>query len=245
MGDEPAYSDFELLDRWAGGDLAAGNELFERHFDQVYRFFEHKARSDAADLVQRTFLACVEGHTRFRRTSSFRTYLYGIARNVLIMHFRERRDGLEHELGALADVGPSPSTLVGLRSEQRLLLEALRAIPMDLQIALELFYWEQISAAEVGEVLDLPEGTVRSRIRRGREALHEKLHELELSADKLASTLANLDAWAASLREGWVPGQRDPASSSNSAGLAPSSTTMVRATAQSSLPSSPPSRLPR
>ena len=54
-------TDFELLERWRGGDLDAGNVLFERHFAGVYRFFARKTTGDAADLVQKTFLACTEG----------------------------------------------------------------------------------------------------------------------------------------------------------------------------------------
>ena len=55
--------------------------------------------------------------------------------------------------------------------EQRLLLEALRRIPLDLQIAIELHYWEGMSGPDLAQVLDIPEGTVRSRLRRAREPL--------------------------------------------------------------------------
>jgi RNA polymerase sigma factor (sigma-70 family) len=195
-------SDFELLDRWEQGDLDSGNELFERYFDEVYRFFEHKTNGEAQDLVQRTFLACLEGKKNFRRGSSFRTYLYGIGRNLLHAHWREKkRAAFDVGASTLLELGPSPSSVISQRHEERLLLEALRSIPLDLQIALELYYWEKLSAPELAEVLEIPEGTVRSRLRRAREALEERLNALESSPERLASTLANLEGWAASLRD--------------------------------------------
>ena len=85
----PPKSDIDLLDAWRAGDPRAGNELFNRHFDSVCRFFANKAGNEVDDLIQRTFLACVEGRDRFRGDASFRGYLFGVARNVL--HARLQR----------------------------------------------------------------------------------------------------------------------------------------------------------
>lgn len=196
-----AGSDLELLERWRRGDRGAGNQLFERHFESVYRFFVHKAPDDAADLVQRTFLACVEGHERFRGASSFRTYLFAIARHELLGHWRRRKPGGDPSLSSVRDLSPSPSMVLVERFEHRLLLEALRSIPLDLQIALELHYWEQLTTSEMAEVLDVPEGTAKSRLRRGREALLERIRALETDRERLESTLGDLDQWATSLKQ--------------------------------------------
>ena len=131
---------------------------------------------DCDDAVQETFLACLTGPA-FRGESSFRTYLFAIARNVL--HAQMKRLGrarAEVDVGEISvmDLGPSPSTLAARRREERLLLSALRAIPLDMQIALELFYWEDLSGSELAVALEIPEGTVRSRLRRAREALDQK-----------------------------------------------------------------------
>lgn len=201
----PSESDLDLLERWKRGDLAAGNELFERHFEAVYRFFVHKAPEDATDLVQRTFLACTEARDRFRGTSSFRTYLFAIARHELLASWRARRkDALDAGASSVADLSPSPSTHMLRRFEHRVLLEALRSIPVDLQIALELHYWEQMSASEIAEVLDVPVGTAKSRLRRAREAVAEVIGKLEDDPARLETTLANLDQWAASLKHALV-----------------------------------------
>jgi RNA polymerase sigma factor (sigma-70 family) len=196
-------TDFTLLQRWKAGDLESGNALFERHFDSVYRFFAHKVEVDvAADLVQRTFLGCVEGLSRFREDSTFRTFVFAIARNELFGHFRRRRRSPELDVGgsSIRDLAPSPSTLLGHDADQRLLLEALRSIPLDLQIVLELHYWEELSGPELARALEVPEGTVRSRLHRARELLRARLEELGSASSALASTLQDLEKWAGSLR---------------------------------------------
>jgi len=196
--------DAELLNAWRGGDRKAGEDLFERHFDAVARFFRNKVDRGMDDLIQRTFLACVESKERFRGDSSFRTYLFGVAHNVLRKHFRTQRNrGNKIDFGVTSvhDLGPSPSALIAKHREQRILLEALRRIPLDLQVVLELYYWEKLTAAEVAEVVCVPEGTARTRIRRAKQLLEQTMGELNQSKDLLQTTLENLERWAASLRD--------------------------------------------
>lgn len=171
-------TDFELLDAWRDGDARAGNALFERHFESVCRFFRSKLGDEVEDAVQRTFLACVESRDRFRGSSSFKTYLFAIARRKLGDHLRKEARCRISPMSTMESLGPwfpSPSTLVREDEELRRLLEALRRLPIDQQIAVELFYWEGLAAPELAEVLDVPEGTVRSRLRRARLALHRSL----------------------------------------------------------------------
>jgi RNA polymerase sigma-70 factor (ECF subfamily) len=196
-------TDEELLTAWKAGDRAAGDRLFERHFDALYRFFGRKTGGDISDLVQRTFLALVEGKERFRGEASVRTYLFAIARNELLVHFRgHRRDEpVDFSVHSLHDLGPSPSQILAGKREDRLLLEALRRIPLDLQIAVELHYWEGLHGPELARVLDIPEGTVRSRLRRGLEMLREQAAQLAESPELLRSTMTDLDRWAEQVRE--------------------------------------------
>jgi RNA polymerase sigma factor (sigma-70 family) len=196
-------TDFDLLDAWQQGDTAAGSTLFNRHFDSVFRFFDRKVDGDAADLCQRTFLACVEAGERFRRHSSFRTFLFSIARHELYSFWRTKRRSPELDFGttSIVDLAPTPSHVALAKQQHRLLLEALRSIPLDLQIVVELHFWESLSGPELAEVLEIPEGTVRSRLRRARETLDAKLEELATSPAILANTVNNLDGWARSLRD--------------------------------------------
>jgi RNA polymerase sigma factor (sigma-70 family) len=205
-------SDVELLEAWRGGDRRAGERLFERHYDAVARFFRNKVDFGVDDLIQRTFLACVESKDRMRGEASFRTFLFAVARNLLSKHYRSKHrlgDAIDLGVTSLHDLAPSPSVVLGEHQEQRLLLEGLRRIPLDHQIILELYYWEGLTSAEVAQVLDVPHGTARTRIRRAKQLLEEQLRALQGDRALIESTIANLDAWAASLREALDQPRRD------------------------------------
>lgn len=203
VAQEPA--DFELLQQWREGDPKAGNELFTRHFRSLFRFFRTKVADEVAeDLTQVSFLACVDSRDKFRSAASFRTYLFAIGRNQLFMHFRKRgRADSDAAFGttSMVDLGAGPSTLVAAKAEQRLLLRALRRIPVDFQIAIELYYWEGVSTAEIAVVLEVPEGTVRSRLTRARAHLSTQMRALAESAELAESTIADFEQWAKSLRD--------------------------------------------
>jgi len=205
-------TDVELLHAWRGGDRRAGEQLFERHYAAVARFFRNKLEFGVDDLIQRTFLACVEGRERIRGDASFRTYLFAVARNLLGKHYRgmQRHDArLDFGVTSVHDLAPSPSVVVAEHQQQRLLLEALRRIPLDHQLVLELYYWERLTSAEIARVLDVPHGTARTRLRRARQLLEERMRALQGDPALVESTLANLESWAASLREALAQRVRD------------------------------------
>lgn len=199
--------DDELFRAWRAGDRAAGEALFERHYDALDRFFVNKVGDRAGDLVQRTFLACVESADRFRGDAGFRTFLFAIARNQLLKHIRDwGRERARFDLGSVTacDLDPSPSLVAARREEQRVILTALRRLPIDEQIALELHYWEQLTGAEIAAVLEIPVGTAKTRLRRARERLEAELAAISGPGSLLSSTLGDLDRWAAELRAGLV-----------------------------------------
>ena len=197
-------SDSELLARWREGDAAAGNELAGRYFDSLYGFFRNKVGDDIDDLLQQTLLGCVEASRRFEGRSSFRTYLFGIARNVLLGHIKARRrlDAIDPAEQSAEDLGTTPSRNVARSQESLLLLRALRRIPIDYQIALELYYWEGMNTVEIAEVQDIPTSTARTRLRRAREAVERELAQLVEDPRALRTTLDDLERWARSLRGG-------------------------------------------
>lgn len=200
-------TDDELLRAWREGDRRAGARLFDRHFKVLSRFFRNKVGSDtdADDLIQATMLGLLEAHERFRGEGEFRSFVFGVAYNMLRKHYdRERRDGQRVDLGvsSVFDLAEGPSRIVAEHEEQRMLLQALRRIPVEHQVLLELYFWEPLPAPEIAAILGAPEGTVRTRIRRAKALLEAELGRLQADPKLLHSTLSNLDDWARSVRSG-------------------------------------------
>jgi RNA polymerase sigma-70 factor (ECF subfamily) len=186
--------DAELLQRWRSGDKAAGDALFTRHFEALRRFFRSKVSvTEVEDLLQHTLLACLESVERFRSDSSFRTYLFAIARNQFAEHLRRqgrrsRREVVDLSVTSVRDAGMSPSLVAAAHEQHALIAAAMQSIPVDFQITLELYYWEQLKGPELAEVLGISPATVRTRLHRARTALKERLAELapQLATDDAA-----------------------------------------------------------
>ena len=213
-----AATDAELYARWTEGEREAGDELLARHLPRVRRFFAYKvtARSDAEDLVGKTLEVCAKTLGRARPDAPFTTFLFAVARNVLRDYIKARSRRANKEVDdidvlALADLGPSPSVVVAEREEQRLLLEALRSIPLNYQIVLELAYFEGMSRSEIAQLLDRPQGTVASQLRLGRTRLDQSLMALADSQEVLESTMTDLAMWARALRTSLDAGQEQHA----------------------------------
>lgn len=194
-------SDLALLERWRGGDTTAGEELFQRHFDSIYGFFETKCSNEADELTQSTFLACLAARDQFRAESSFRTYLFTIARHELyrLLRTRQRRDAkLDFELSSIADLVTTPGTRLARNQEHRKLIETLQRLPVEQQTLLELHYWEGMGIADLADVFESPEATIRTRLHRARKALREAM-EGTAPVEALAS-LETMDDWAKQVR---------------------------------------------
>lgn len=194
-------SDRQLLEAWGAGDRPAGAQLFDRHFGALSRFFRNKAGDAADDLIQQTLLACLEARARFEGKSSFRTFLFAIARNVLYSHYRGHGAApVDFSVSGIAELRPSATSMIAAAGRQRALLEALRTIPLQFQVVLELAFWEHLTAAEIGEVVGAPEGTVRTRLRRAKELAAKELRRIENLGLPLQTTIHQLDDWAAAVR---------------------------------------------
>ena len=196
--------DEELLAAWRAGDAASGKLLVERHLEAVHRFFSNKVRHATDDLVQKTFLGCLESIEGYEGRASFRSYLFAIARNVLYRHYRDANhafDPLSVSAENLIDDAHSPADRIAEQDEQRLLLRALRSLPLDLQVLLELAYWEGLSDRELAAVVEVAVGTIKSRLRKARMLLEEGLTALASSPAHLESSRRTLEAWAAGIRD--------------------------------------------
>jgi len=195
-------ADAALLEAWRRGDKQAGKQLFVRHGPAVARFFRNKFRTGADDLIQLTFLRLLESKGRIRDGVVFRSFLLGVARNIMFEHLRAKNRGepVNAEVDTMATLSPGPSTLLGRREEHRLLLEALRRLPIEHQIALELFYWEGYKTAEIAAVMGISGSAMRSRLSKARELLNATMEQLASSSEVLASTVNGLETWAKQIR---------------------------------------------
>lgn len=195
-------SEFELLDAWSAGSNSAGQALFAAHFDPLYRFFRNKAGTDAGDLVQATLLACIESREAFRRDCSFRSFVFAVAHKMLLRHYDGRRRGerLDPMVSSAADFGVTPTELLGLKQHHKMLLEALRRIPLEHQALLELHYWEKLAGPELAMVLGVPEGTVRTRLRRAKQLLLQRVEELA-DGGRIETREDDLEVWAVEVRQ--------------------------------------------
>jgi RNA polymerase sigma factor (sigma-70 family) len=179
--DDSSQSDRDLLIAWRAGDLAAGDALLNRHYDAVYRFFSNRIGHDCEDLIQATFLGCIEAIERFRDESSFRTLLFAIAWRKLCRHLRDRKpsaDPIDTHAQPLTANDPTYGTLLDACRDAERLRKAMRRLPEDTQVMFELFYREAMSVQEIARVVERPVSTVKTRMRRGRAQL---LAELQAS----------------------------------------------------------------
>ena len=202
--------DAKLLEAWRGGDDGAGNALLERHFVSVFRFFASKLGDVAAqDLAQGTFESVVHSRDRVREGAKFRGYVLAIARNQLLMYLRTRgRRGHEVELetSCVDELLPSPDSALAGNERERLLVRALRRLQLDQQTLLELYYWEDLSTEEVGDILGVPRGTVKSRLFRAREDLRAVLASLATTSNLGVSSIHDFEQWVARIRGAQPPG---------------------------------------
>ncbi|HSR96298.1 MAG TPA: sigma-70 family RNA polymerase sigma factor [Kofleriaceae bacterium] len=194
--------DLVLLERWRSGERRAGEDLFARHFADIYRFFEHKTGGEADELAQQTFMACVAGRDAFRGQSTFRTYLFAIARNQLYSYLRRapQRAQANFAITSIAEIVTSLSSRIGRAQQIEQLRLALSELPAEEQLLLELHYWHDLDSIALGEVFETTSGAIRVRLLRARRALHARMKQLGFAlptretSDGLASALARSDS---------------------------------------------------
>ena len=193
-------ADGELLERWHGGDQAAGRDLFARYFDPLFRFFGNKC-AEPDELVQSTFFAMVKARDQFAGRSSFRTYLFTIARNELYRHLRtlKRERGFDPELSSIAQIATSAGGKLARNEDHRRLCAALRTLPVEQQTLLELHYWDGLDATALAEVFESNAAAIRKRLHRARTALRDAMAATSAAPAKALESEEAMDEWARTL----------------------------------------------
>ncbi len=187
-GNVNADPDAELVERWQAGDLSAFEALVTRHERRVFRLLYRMlgSREEAEDASQDAFLSLFRHGHRFRREARFSTFVYRVAANAALNRrrtlgrARSRSDEFRRRQDAGDDLPSSPrnpqASAEGAEVQERV-QGALLALPKDLRMAIVLYDIEGQSYRDIAETLDIPEGTVKSRIHRARNALRSELAE--------------------------------------------------------------------
>jgi RNA polymerase sigma-70 factor (ECF subfamily) len=185
--------DSSLVSRCLRGEEAAWEELVRLHTRRVYGlcFRFTSSGQEAQDLTQEVFLRVFRTLRTFRSTEgSFATWLARVTRNLLIDHYRRTRqervtDSIEEQLPMMEESGAAaaerPDRVVAGREASEILQATLQKLSPDLREAVILRDLQEMEYREIAQVLTIPEGTVKSRINRGRAELARLLRKQKLA----------------------------------------------------------------
>ncbi|MED1203885.1 RNA polymerase sigma factor SigW [Heyndrickxia acidicola] len=173
------------------GDQNAFGEIVEIYKDKVFQicFRMLGNRHEAEDIAQEAFLRAYVNISSFNQDRNFSTWLYRIATNLCIDRIRKKKpdyyldaevpgtEGLDM-YSQIAASGISPESEVEGMELQEIVQKEISALPEKYRSVIILKYLEDLSLNEISEILDMPLGTVKTRIHRGREALRKQLRKL-------------------------------------------------------------------
>jgi RNA polymerase sigma-70 factor, ECF subfamily len=166
--------DMALVRRILGGDRAAGERLIAEHYARIHRLLRHLTDSSESvdDLTQQTFLKAWQALAAFRGESSLATWLHGIAYHEYTHWLRARRDH-----ASLEDAADVPDSHAADALEAVFLRRALAQLSPEHRATFILYHVQGLSVPEVAAVLEVPQGTVKSRLSIARQRLRELLRD--------------------------------------------------------------------
>src|SRR4249920_171459 len=176
-----------LIQRCLRGDQAAWERIVRLHWRRVFNVaYKFVGKHDQAeDLTQDIFLKIFKSLDTFDRRANFQTWLISISRNLCIDHYRsvrKERETIDRDVDANqltpAAVDAGPIAALEQRDRVTLLRQALAALPETLRTAVVMRDIQELSYQEIATALRLPEGTVKSRINRGRTELARQIRKL-------------------------------------------------------------------
>lgn len=179
--DQSAVPDGVLVARLRQGDTAALAELYEKYKIPIFRTALAITRDPGAaeDILQECFVRLLTHAERVRTDAPVGPWLYRVAINLSCdwVNHRQRWSVL---LSKLVERWTAPLRVEGTVEEREIqekVREAIRTLPLPQQVVIVFYYLEGLSLKEIAEILEVPEGTVKSRLHYGREALREHLAE--------------------------------------------------------------------
>ena len=185
----------ELIERCLKGDQQAWEQIVRLHWRKVFNVaYKFVGKHDEAeDLTQDIFLKIFKSLDTFDRRANFQTWLISVSRNLCIDHYRsvrKERETIDRDVdpGDLSPVSHEVSPYAALEQRDRvsLLREALNELPESLRTAVLLRDIRELTYQEIADSLHLPEGTVKSRINRGRTELARQIKRLKTQYEQQA-----------------------------------------------------------
>lgn len=200
--------DLDLLRAWRSGKAYPGTLLFQRYAPKLTRYFQRNVYDTTAipDMIQDTFLRCHRGTND--DIESTEAYLFGIAHSIFLRYLRQRR-GLpniadiadeQFQNEAANDNEPDPEYLHRMKEEHRLMVQALRRIPLKYHAFLELSLWENITNVEIGRIFGLSTPAVARRRILALKALAEQLRRLVTNVEAFEKTKVTVGEWQKDIR---------------------------------------------
>ena len=189
----------ELIERCLAGDQHAWEQIVRLHWRKVFNVaYKFVGKHDEAeDLTQDIFLKIFKSLSSFDRRANFQTWLISVSRNLCIDHYRsvrKERETIDRDVdpGDLMPVSAEVSPYAQLEHRDRvsMLREAMTTLPETLRTAVMLRDIQELTYQEIADRLALPEGTVKSRINRGRTELARQIKRLKHQYDELARNAA-------------------------------------------------------
>ena len=184
MNDKFKYSDEKLILRFQEGDINAYNELVKRYKDRllnfVLRYFNNVEQAE--DVVQDTLIKLYTHASYYKNVAKFSTWIFTIAKNNALTELRKNKrkktDSLWTEDGQIIDISSKEESLDS-KVQNEIAIDQLNKfldeIPENFRMAVVLRDFQELSYEEISKILEIPIGTIKSRINRGRIQLAEKM----------------------------------------------------------------------
>ena len=182
-------TDEDLIERFQNGDLYAFDLIVKRYKNQllnfIYRFLGNTEESE--DLVQETFLRVYRNRTAYKKVAKFSTWIYTIAGNLAKTELRKRKRrrffsiselGYNEKDYDISDDAYNPERDVDSRMKEEIIHQQIMALSPKFRQVILLRDVQQLSYEEISKIVNIPLGTVKSRVNRGRLKLQEKLRYL-------------------------------------------------------------------
>jgi len=184
MNDKFKYSDEKLILRFQEGDINAYNELVKRYKDRllnfVLRYFNNVEQAE--DVVQDTLIKLYTHASYYKNVAKFSTWIFTIAKNNALTELRKNKrkktDSLWTDAGQVIDINSKEESLDS-KVQNEIAIDQLNKfldeIPENFRMAVVLRDFQELSYEEISKILEIPIGTIKSRINRGRIQLAEKM----------------------------------------------------------------------